>query len=941
MIQVKYNVTVYAYCGVVCALLRRYGGAAVRSNYDFDIMAIVICMILFVVITVQYRTSDTVRGYKKIAVLTALAAFLDIVLGRLDAVPSEYAMLLVALNTFYLMFPGTLGYAYVCYVGTFLPSDRMPVRQKFSLCALCAYYIALVVNLGTGFLFVVDSDGVYHDGPGRLFAYYFLLLFLLVVLITVLNNSEVFTKKQSYMLICFSAFLLIGMFMRMYVSDETPLTYICLALGLLTSIFFLETPDYNKLTVMMEELRTAKDAAEASEKKAEEAICSLETAKLESDAAKDDAVKAREEAERARRAAEKADKTKSEFLAGMSHEIRTPINAVLGFDEMILRESEEPMIKQYAMDIKSSGKTLLGIINDILDFSKVESGKMDIVPTEYRLYDLLRDVTGMFSIRARGKGLYFEHRIDPNIPDSLFGDDRRIKQILINILNNAVKYTDIGGSQLNVTYEKLSPEEILLKVSVSDTGRGMRAEDIEKLFKPYERIEEERSRGIEGTGLGMSITQRLLEMMDSKLKVESVFGEGSTFSFEIRQKVMSDTPIGNIDYRREAESVDRSVSGGHFIAPDIRILAVDDTEINLKVFKALLKHTKIRIDTATSGGEGFKRCCETKYDILFLDHMMPDVDGIETLELIRNYDASLNIDTPAVILTANALSGAREQYSSKGFEDYISKPVDPDTLESIIRKYISPEQILEEGTARYDEAVKALNERGRSTLKETFGKDAEETYETEGEAADSEKPQPEPVEDTFIKTMMSVPGISVSDGITATGGRELYEQVTSDYVSTASDVESDLNRFIEQEDWHNYTIKVHSLKSASRLIGATELADMAESLEKSGNAQDTDTVREKTPKLIAELKTIVGAIRPYFEDDSDKPPITEDKLREALVIIRNAATEFDLDTADIMMKQLSHYSIPENAQEMYGELKRLMAEVERDLIIELIDNYLK
>lgn len=889
-----------------------------RSNYDFDMMAIVICVILYIVMTVQYHATTTTRGFKKLAVLTVVAAALDIAVGRIDAVASLSPGFLMFINTVYLLFPGTLGYAYVCYVGTFLHEDRMPFRQKFAFCSLCVYYISLIINLANGFLFYVDEEGMYHDGRGRLLVYYFFLLFMMIVLIAVLDNGRIFTKKQSYLVITFTVFLLAGMAVRMFVMDDTPLTYICIAMGLLTSIFFLETPDYNKLIGAMKELEAAKEQAENSEKKVEEALLATKEAKKESDDAKN-------EAEKARLAAEKADRTKSEFLAGMSHEIRTPINAVLGFDEMILRESSEPVIKQYAMDIKGAGRTLLGIINDILDFSKVESGKMDIVPTEYRLFDLLSDVINMFSIRARGKGLYFEYKADPDIPDRLLGDDRRIKQILINILNNAVKYTDIGGSLLKVSYERAGEDEILLKISVSDTGRGMRKEDIDKLFKPYERIEEERSRGIEGTGLGMSITERLLEMMGSRLEVQSVFGEGSTFSFSVLQKVLGPEVLGNIEYRREEESGSRTYAGGNFTAPNARILAVDDTEINLKVFKALLKHTHIRIDTATSGGEGFKRSCETKYDILFLDHMMPDVDGVETLELIRNYEASLNIDTPAVMLTANALSGARETYFSKGFDDYISKPVDPDTLEKVIRKYLPAEMII------------TATDTDESNVHNSDAMEVSAEYDAE----ESEKSVTETGSDMFVARMMGIKGISVADGMSATGSRDLYEQVTGDYVGTAQDVRTSILTYLEQENWKDYTIRVHSLKSTSRLIGATELAGMAEELERAGNALNEDLIREKTPELIAAFDEIVDAIRPYYEDSSDKPLIPEDKFKEALVIIRDAATEFDLDTADAIMKQLAHYRTPDGTDDMFHELKKLMAEVERDGMIELINTYLQ
>lgn len=393
-----------------------------------------------------------------------------------------------------------------------------------------------------------------------------------------------------------------------------------------------------------------------------------------------------------RELADNANRAKSAFLANMSHEIRTPINAVLGMDEMILRESEEKQIINYAEDIRTAGRTLLSLINDILDFSKVEQGKMELVPTQYDLASCVNDLVNMIRSRADKKGLRFELEVDKSIPHILFGDEIRIKQCVLNLLTNAVKYTEKGSVKFEVGFSKKDDNNIMLRFTVSDTGAGIKQEDMEKLFSPFSRIEEGKNRSIEGTGLGMSITMQLLELMDSELKVDSTYGEGSVFSFEVEQKVVRWQPIG--DYAKRYASGGRGVHIYHelFHAPNARLLVVDDNAMNLTVFKGLLKKTLIGIDTASSGAEALRLAELNNYDIYFIDHMMPDMDGIETLKRLRAMDGKK--EAKCIALTANAVSGARETYIEAGFNDYLSKPVDGERLERMIASML-PEEKLE------------------------------------------------------------------------------------------------------------------------------------------------------------------------------------------------------------------------------------------------------
>lgn len=393
-----------------------------------------------------------------------------------------------------------------------------------------------------------------------------------------------------------------------------------------------------------------------------------------------------EELKKQKEIADSASESKSRFLANMSHEIRTPINAVLGMDEMILRESREASIRTYAADIMSAGRTLLSLINDILDFSKVEEGRMEIIPVQYDLSSLINDLANMTRDRAVRKGLKFDIEVDSHIPNFLIGDEIRIRQCALNILSNAVKYTETGHVCLKVTYRNRDDRNILLDILVEDTGIGMKEEDIEKLFSPYKRIDEKRNRSIEGTGLGMSITRELLRLMGSELTVKSEYGSGTEVSFAVKQQVTSWEEIGDYSSRFKELKTDLADYHELFHAPDARILVVDDTEMNLTVIHNLLKKTRIRIDTAACGRDAIMLASTNPYDVIFIDHMMPDMDGITTLEHIR--EDGKNQETPAVAFTANAVSGSREMYLDAGFTDYLSKPVDGNLLETMLKKLI-------------------------------------------------------------------------------------------------------------------------------------------------------------------------------------------------------------------------------------------------------------
>ena len=591
-----------------------------------------------------------------------------------------------------------------------------------------------------------------------------------------------------------------------------------------------------------------------------------------------------------------ASQAKSSFLANMSHEIRTPINAVLGMDEMILREAKDKTILGYAANIKNAGTSLLSIINDILDFSKIEAGKMELLPENYDISSLVVDLVNMIRERAENKGLNLILKSDPKMPKTLFGDSIRIKQCILNLLTNAVKYTKEGTITFTVGYKKLNDSNISLFVSVKDTGSGIKAEDMQKLFSPFERIEEGKNKTIEGTGLGMSIVMRMLAMMNTKLDVESEYGVGSTFSFEVEQPVIDWTEVGDITEAYKASLMQIAGYKEKLCAPKARLLFVDDTEMNLEVIKGLLKKTKMYIDTAMSGKEALEKVKGNCYDILFIDHRMPEMDGIETLHFMQKMEGNLSAGKPCIALTANAITGVKKMYLEEGFTDYLSKPVNPDKLEDMIRKYL-PEDYLEEISD--DEAEE-----------ENAGSDAE---------------------NEFLKKLSSVEGINLDAALQNCGSARLLESTVKKYHDTIDEKADELQRFYEDEDWENYCTKVHALKSTSRLIGAMEVSEKAAELEELSNKKESDKIKEKhTPlmTLFKGFKEKLSALIKKEDDEAGKPEISAAELKEKLSKIGKAAEDFDIDLLDSLMAELSAYAHPQSFKDTFAKIRTCVENVD-------------
>lgn len=607
--------------------------------------------------------------------------------------------------------------------------------------------------------------------------------------------------------------------------------------------------------------------------------------------------------------ARKANQAKSQFLAKMSHEIRTPINVILGMDEMILRESREEEIRHYAMDVQNSANALLSIINDILDISKIESGKMEIMPVQYELDSMLNDLISMIYVKAKEKNLELEVRVDETLPNGLIGDDVRIRQILLNLLNNSVKYTQKGKITFSVTGHK-EENTLFMHFEVRDTGIGMKEEELPKLFAAFERMDESRNRRIEGTGLGMNIVLELLRMMGTKLEVASTYGEGSKFSFDLMQEIYMDKPIGNLN-ERSRELYRTYTYKAAFIAPQAKILLVDDNDVNRKVFCNLLRETQIGIDDVDSGFACLEKVRQQSYDMIFMDHMMPDMNGVETFRRMQETEHKCK-DIPVIILTANAIAGAKEYYLKEGFADYLSKPINSRKLEDMLQKYL-PEHLVWAAGAPEDQnagiASVSAGEPGKTERnRQERGADLPDLEEFDWEAAKQY------FEDTGL----------------------LRQTIRDIYMSMDADMEQLQNRFAvftaggagdeRQKALENYRILVHAVKSNMAMVGAVLLSKLARLLEAAALQGNIPRIERMHPVFMEEMQAHKQRMEVFAfdgksaahggkrETDAVEILVTLDFLKESL-------GNMEYDAADELMEKLASFYYEEEIGKKMDLLK--------------------
>ncbi len=587
-----------------------------------------------------------------------------------------------------------------------------------------------------------------------------------------------------------------------------------------------------------------------------------------------------------RQEAQNAAKAKSMFLSNMSHEIRTPINAILGMDEIILRESNESNVIDYANRIQSAGNTLLSLINDILDFSKIESGKMEINEEEYKFEELTTDIYNILSLRMEEKGLALKLEIAEDIPSVLFGDVLRIKQIMLNVLINAVKYTQKGYVSLKIDWRQKQTGIIKLIIQVEDTGIGIKPENQKKLFDAFERLDGDTTKHIEGTGLGMSITKNLLDLMSGTISVSSEYNVGSIFTIEVEQKVIDYKPMGKIITANHKNVFGLRYTES-FLAPDAKILIVDDNEMNLLVVKGLLKKTLIQIDIAISGMQCLDMVKREKYQIIFMDHMMPEMDGVDTFHKMATLEGNLNIGVPVVALTANAVSGAKEMYMEMGFADYISKPINSHVIENMIKNML-PENMVEMTQIQENEEV--------------------DYYDITGI-------------------------VDYKKGLLYAGNdKKQYEENLRVFIKSMDERQELLEKYIEQQDWKAFEIEVHALKSNAAYIGAKELSVVAAEQEKYAKAFNGAAIVHSWEKLEELWDQTVAALYQFVDMEEveqiypNGKTLTDEQYLEFIQKIIQHMNNFESDRAMFYLKKILEYDMPE---EKRSRIKKSYEELDK------------
>ncbi len=586
--------------------------------------------------------------------------------------------------------------------------------------------------------------------------------------------------------------------------------------------------------------------------------------------------------------ADVANRAKTDFLANMSHEIRTPINSMVGMTEMILREDDKDKIKEYAMDVQNATKSLLNIINDILDISKIEAGKMTIIPVEYSFSRLMKEVISMMEFRIKDRDLGFDVQIDSNIPDRLFGDDIHIRQVLINLLNNAFKYTAEGRVSLQVELLPTSTEkQAHIRFAVKDTGQGIKKEDMDKIMIPYERFDITQNRNIEGSGLGLPITFKLLAGMGSRMYVDSEYGEGSEFSFELWQEIVDGTPISDIKQEKDSEQGKKYQPA--FEAPDACVLVVDDNKMNRKVFKALLAKTRIQIDEAASGRECIELVQKKAYDIIFMDHMMPEMDGVETYAVLKQMEDYPSKQTPVVVVTANAVIGAKDRYIVKdGFRAYLSKPLEYEKLEKVIKTLLNKSKI-------------------HAVEQEVKGEENEET------------------------TLPIINGVDW-------GYAKNHFNSTEDMLGTMSFFRDSIQEDMEElrqlyealeapGGYKKYCTKIHSMKNSAATVGIIPLAGMAKVLEDAAREEQRNCIDTLMPVFEEKWMAYEELLGTVVSDEWEEKELADkSRWQQIKEEINQAAQEMDIDRLDALSAIISRLEFPADCRE---EVKDIQAAILR------------
>lgn len=599
---------------------------------------------------------------------------------------------------------------------------------------------------------------------------------------------------------------------------------------------------------------------------------------------------------------EDANRAKTNFVSNMSHEIRTPMNSIVGITEILLRSRHSPKEQEYLLNIQSSGRVLLTIINDVLDCSKMEAGKMQLFDEPYDTCSLFHDLRISMENRIGHSGLELIYDIDQDIPCKLKGDMGRIRQVIINLVNNAIKYTEKGSVRFSVHVRQKNTDKVMLYYEVADTGIGIRKEDHKILFDAFQRVEMDRNRYVEGTGLGLTISQNLVNMMGGVIEVESEYGKGSRFFFTIEQTIIDPTPVSAVNYNGQKDNVTEKEAECLFIAPEAHILLVDDNELNLVVAKELLKPLRMQIDTAENGLQAVKMVRGSQYDLVLMDHMMPVMDGIEAAKAIRALPEDKYQKLPIIALTANAMVDARKEFLNAGMNGFVAKPIDFARICNQLKLWL-PKDLVRD--VPKEEAKKLL---------------ADDLSDREIQPEDPQM------------------GFSFEEGVKHCGSKAALMKTIRIFYRTIDSKANKIEQCLKEGLISDYVIEIHALKSSALLIGAVPLSEAAKELEDYGKQGKTEVLEEKTPDVLTLYRDLKNILRPYAEKEEDaKKEFSDGEWITALQQIHQCIEQFDLDGVDQIMEQLEEYQVPECIRESMDQLRVYVADVSLEEIMELTD----
>lgn len=599
---------------------------------------------------------------------------------------------------------------------------------------------------------------------------------------------------------------------------------------------------------------------------------------------------------------EDANRAKTNFVSNMSHEIRTPMNSIVGITEILLRSRHSPKEQEYLLNIQSSGRVLLTIINDVLDCSKMEAGKMQLFDEPYDTCSLFHDLRISMENRIGHSGLELIYDIDQDIPCKLKGDMGRIRQVIINLVNNAIKYTEKGSVRFSVHVRQKNTDKVMLYYEVADTGIGIRKEDHKILFDAFQRVEMDRNRYVEGTGLGLTISQNLVNMMGGVIEVESEYGKGSRFFFTIEQTIIDPTPVSAVNYNGQKDNVTEKEAECLFIAPEAHILLVDDNELNLVVAKELLKPLRMQIDTAENGLQAVKMVRGSQYDLVLMDHMMPVMDGIEAAKAIRALPEDKYQKLPIIALTANAMVDARKEFLNAGMNGFVAKPIDFARICNQLKLWL-PKDLVRD--VPKEEAKKLL---------------ADDLSDREIQPEDPQM------------------GFSFEEGVKHCGSKAALMKTIRIFYRTIDSKADKIEQCLKEGLISDYVVEVHALKSSALLIGAVPLSEAAKELEGYGKQGKTELLEEKTPDLLAMYRDFKDILKPYADkEEAARQEASNGEWCQALQQIHQCIEQFDLDGVDRIMEKLEEYQIPECIRESMDQLRVYVADVSMEEIMELTD----